>query len=484
MSKRKIREYACPNCGKEFELEQYESFTSNGELSDVIDVMNDSFLSAKCPHCGTTGYSHYPFIFNDVKNNFIVCHATSLKEVKEFVDAFDDFYKDFPELAKGSIRRIVFNSPHCFKEKVAILANGLNDKVVEIYKAALLSQLKLTPEEAHVTLEFSFDFAMSRLMVEFADDREEQYYVFSKELYEKMEKNMRESIVMSRYDDYIVDQDFYKLIDSAGDEEPKHKEMFRERKRVILVYLKEIDKKLYYLCDVDMNPNDQVFVPYKGKEYKGTVIYQKYLSEEKMGISFNKLRQPTKVRFYSEVMPKIYADKLIPNVFNGAGCFVYDIDVEDELYNQFIENEIIYNDELFVATLAKKDTFNYLHDDTRFVVVSNHPDDFQDWMENSKIGIFNKGYFKVLHKFKEGNKKYIILLHLREEEWIQFGVLHGEIKLPSGETLIENIKFNLINNTLDYDKENFTIGLRSDRACAIGEKNGKINIVKSYAVLD
>lgn len=484
MSKKVIRKYICPQCHKDFELEQYESFTSNGELFDVVNIMEYNLRTSTCPHCGMTAYSHYPFVYNDVKNNFMVCDAKDLNDAKEFIDAFDDFYNEFPLLAQQMIRRIVIGSPHCFKEKVGILHKGLNDKIVEIYKATLLNNLELTSEEAHATLEFSTDFSMMRLAVEFADEREDEYYNFNMDMYHKIEKMLEDSPVMNRYNDYIVDEDFIYLTDPEGDDEPKHIDLYREKKRVILVQLEDIDKQLFYFCDVDSNPKDQVFVPYRGKEYKGYVVYQGYLSEKKLGFSFDKLKQPTKIRFNEDVMPKIYAEKLVPNVLNGAGCFVYDVDVEDEIFEQFIENEIVYNDEYIIAKLAKKNTFEYLFDDTRFVIISNHPDDFQDWMDDSKIGFFKDGYFKVLYKFKEGNKKYVILLHLNTGEWIQFGVLHGNIKLPNGQTLIENIVKNIKENTLEYDKDNISIGLKPDEACAIGQKNGKINIVKSYAVLD
>ena len=484
MSRTVVRNYTCPNCNKEFELEQYESFTSKGELSNVIDALSEKFITVKCPHCGMAAYSPHSFMYNDVKNNFMVCHATSLNDAHEFILAFDDFNKDFPVLAQQSIRRIVINSPYVFKEKIGILSKGLNDKVVEIYKTTLLHNLGYSPDEAHATVQFSTDFSQMRIAVEFKDGRDDEYFNFVMDMYHKIEKMLEDCPIIDRYEDYIVDEDFIYLTEPEQDDEPKHVDLFREKKRVVLVGIPALEKELYYFCDIEERKGDQIFVPYRGKEYEGYVISQEYLSEKKLGFSFDKLKRPTKIRFNADVMPKIYVETLLPHVIDGAGCFVYDVDVDDEIFDQYIENEIVYNDDVFVGTLAKKTGFEYQFDNTRFIIISNHPDDFQSWYDDSNIGIFNEGYFKVLHKYTMEGKKVVILLHLNTDEWIQFGVLHGNINYPDGTSLLDELINNLKHNTLDYDEENIKIGLKSENACAVGYKNGKINIVKSYAVLD
>lgn len=73
MSKeRRIPNFKCPKCGKEFEITVYESINTslNPELREK--VLDGSIFNFKCPHCGEVHNLPYPFLYHDMKNQTMI----------------------------------------------------------------------------------------------------------------------------------------------------------------------------------------------------------------------------------------------------------------------------------------------------------------------------------------------------------------------------------------------------------------------------
>lgn len=92
MSKIDRRIVRCRECGKEFEAEFYGSINTalNPEL--IEKVRDGSIFEVECPHCKKINHLHYPCLYHDQKNEFMV-QLNSFKNLlllKETIDNGDD----------------------------------------------------------------------------------------------------------------------------------------------------------------------------------------------------------------------------------------------------------------------------------------------------------------------------------------------------------------------------------------------------------
>ena len=91
MSKIERRTIRCRKCGREFDTEIYSSV--NTELSpELVEKVHDgSIFDAECPHCKERISLHYPCLYHDQKNEFMV-QLNSYKNLlvlKETIDNGD-----------------------------------------------------------------------------------------------------------------------------------------------------------------------------------------------------------------------------------------------------------------------------------------------------------------------------------------------------------------------------------------------------------
>ena len=63
--------YSCPYCGREFEVETYQSI--NAEEEDLRDrCVSGDLFRVSCPHCKKEYMIQYPFVYLDRKHKFVL----------------------------------------------------------------------------------------------------------------------------------------------------------------------------------------------------------------------------------------------------------------------------------------------------------------------------------------------------------------------------------------------------------------------------
>ena len=135
-------DFACPGCGKGMHHDAWTLVNArkNPELAERL--MEGTLFEFTCPSCGYTASLVNPCLFLDPEHRAYIYLVTNQGMAEGVVDMFDNRAEcDGPTGGKDVIRRIVWNR-HDLRGKAIALANGLDDRIVEILKVALVGMAK------------------------------------------------------------------------------------------------------------------------------------------------------------------------------------------------------------------------------------------------------------------------------------------------------------------------------------------------------
>ena len=147
MSRHRNETYTCPKCGHTQEFLMWESVNVqlNPEMKEKI--LDRSFFSQTCDICGTIAQVLYTFLYHDMEARLMVYIVSAkepdelerhIKEINKFSDMLTNPPNDEIDALVGSIKdeytlRIVTDYNQLL-EKIYIFRNGLDDRLVEMYK--------------------------------------------------------------------------------------------------------------------------------------------------------------------------------------------------------------------------------------------------------------------------------------------------------------------------------------------------------------
>ncbi len=124
----------CPECGKNDSATVYElvNVTKNPELREkIVDL---SLFSWTCPHCGAKRNLEQPLLYLDKQLEFAVY----------FAPVYDKYLEEKLELPKGLSQKTLsrlrkVSEINDLIEKILIYEAGLDDRIVELSKLALIN---------------------------------------------------------------------------------------------------------------------------------------------------------------------------------------------------------------------------------------------------------------------------------------------------------------------------------------------------------
>lgn len=121
----------CPQCAEESEFLQYKKIdiNKNSELREKI--FSRDIFKFKCPECGEEILVLYSCVYFDEENRHIICLSP------------DGNFEDLALKLKidGFSLRIV-KTVNGFIEKIAMLEDGIDDRVIELYKLLFEEQFE------------------------------------------------------------------------------------------------------------------------------------------------------------------------------------------------------------------------------------------------------------------------------------------------------------------------------------------------------
>ena len=133
MSMPRKQTVTCPKCGKEIEFTLWQSI--NNELSFAMpDIISGKLFEVECKNCGLKTNVNYPILVNDMKHNFMI-YYTYPDDTTETEKAL----KDMKKFYKGRTR--IVTDQATLREKVAIFNAELDDRIIELLKAIVMTQV-------------------------------------------------------------------------------------------------------------------------------------------------------------------------------------------------------------------------------------------------------------------------------------------------------------------------------------------------------
>lgn len=153
MSEKEIKRIKCPKCGALHDFEIWVRI--NTDLDPVLGkkVKSGELFRTTCPFCGQKIDVVYPCLYHEMENKVMIYYAPGAQAMKDAEAAFDEGSEEaarergFDPAQRGYRNRVV-GSLYDLQEKIAVFASGLDDRVVEICKVLIGSELQESQPDA------------------------------------------------------------------------------------------------------------------------------------------------------------------------------------------------------------------------------------------------------------------------------------------------------------------------------------------------
>ena len=137
MSKIHYEKVSCPDCGYTGEYKVYDSINIDDESKTnpmfKRKIIDNSLFLYTCSRCLSKYYIEYPFLYNDVKNNFMVwCLPDNATQAE-----IDNIKKVDMRTYKGILRIVI--GKFDFIDKLNVFENKLDDIAIESIKTFVFS---------------------------------------------------------------------------------------------------------------------------------------------------------------------------------------------------------------------------------------------------------------------------------------------------------------------------------------------------------
>lgn len=151
----------CPECGKSIETIIFESLNTNYASNTMDAVVNGEQFNIKCPYCGFEAGLEYDLLYHDMIHNAViwVVHKNNPEYNAKINEIRSTPYLNY------SLTRIVPDMD-TLQEKAACLVAGRDDRIIELCKVFLASQ---------VAQKFP-DFNATKVQYTFSADRDEIHF--------------------------------------------------------------------------------------------------------------------------------------------------------------------------------------------------------------------------------------------------------------------------------------------------------------------
>lgn len=169
MSYKKVETITCFACGSKRKATLWAIVNSLENTKIKKKVVDGTIFEYKCPTCGEINFITYPMLYEDDANKFMVYYAGSLLEIAEAQQIIDKRRSNIKSSDDNIIR--IVNSPNALSEKVRLLEENIDDRVIEIMKVILLDNVSKKKLAEHVDEvlcsirpdgDFDFDFLGER----------------------------------------------------------------------------------------------------------------------------------------------------------------------------------------------------------------------------------------------------------------------------------------------------------------------------------
>lgn len=149
MSKTHVEKLKCPKCEKEGEFTVWESINTNDAPEMKELVRNNRAFIWQCPSCKNESVVLYPVYYHEPEKKFLIHFIPEVSPAAvEFMKQLDhDPYDEKLPLEVSCHKRVVF-SANQLHEKLLIIDEGLDDRVIELMKLFIIAEI-MTKDPEH-----------------------------------------------------------------------------------------------------------------------------------------------------------------------------------------------------------------------------------------------------------------------------------------------------------------------------------------------
>lgn len=185
----------CPQCHGTFAFTTYPAIDTKDDVMWAEKVRTGDAFLGKCPHCGWETHYDYSFLYKEREKNFLMYYAANEEDYKKGYAMMTghDPMVDWDKISAWT-RRVVTSRADVL-EKLMILDDGLDDRIIEILKAlAFVSLHQHKPELSVDTVLFDrgsdgnhyFRFSEKGNVV--------AAYAFERPMYERVKRNLGDNL--------------------------------------------------------------------------------------------------------------------------------------------------------------------------------------------------------------------------------------------------------------------------------------------------
>ena len=160
----------CPKCQKAGIFTVWDSINTKLDPDMKDRVKSQEAFCYHCPHCGTDVHVDYGFLYHDMDHHFMVFYAPTDKDQENADRDMADGQVQFKAMVDtaGYVMRLVRTKADLL-EKIAIFEAGLDDRLMELTKAAALAHEK-SGQQAYVDFNNGLAQLYGQFQQHFADD--------------------------------------------------------------------------------------------------------------------------------------------------------------------------------------------------------------------------------------------------------------------------------------------------------------------------
>jgi len=189
MSIRLKEKITCPKCGFVYEKECFPSVDAAADPELRARVVSGEICVASCPSCKVTTRLIYPCMYQDAEKGFAVYFLPRTESRSVSVNGEMEALMEDKTVRT---RRLVDDYTELM-EKIAIFENGLDDRVMELFKAYTALSMISAPKDGFKpdTLIFQGYADSERFMMLGFHEKEIHQLSVPKKLYDSLEEAMK-----------------------------------------------------------------------------------------------------------------------------------------------------------------------------------------------------------------------------------------------------------------------------------------------------
>lgn len=196
----------CPKCGAEVQSTQWVSVNAAQDPQLKQQMLDASLFRLSCPSCGHEGLLAYPMVYVDPDKKLIIGLVMNEEQIDQCAQSLESLTVDGAPVDVSSYTRRVVLDQNDLREKIMIFDCQLDDRVVQIAKIVVFTQIQMTQpgKEVYQIYFICPQEGEQALQVIFSDGSSVNY-MLAKELYDSIAQDFAQRIEEKSQGTYVFD---------------------------------------------------------------------------------------------------------------------------------------------------------------------------------------------------------------------------------------------------------------------------------------